>query len=242
MNILQESYIAYINLDSRPDRDEHMKKELERVGIKAKRRRAFLPDQFPSAKYEVMRRRTPGAIGCHLSQRALMMQANFMDKHAFVMEDDLVFCDDFKDRLTIIEDFLSKNDFDIFWFGGTYHKEPTWHKSPHQQDMKHCHCNLNRDYETTNNPRIVRTYGAFSTHCYLVNRDSIAKVIGLLDENVHLSQGIDHNFIFLQPQLKTFAFVPGCVKQYDNQSNIGNGMTYFSGFSKLGDHWFQNKM
>ena len=32
------------------------------------------------------------------------------------------------------------------------------------------------------------------------------------------------------------------AKQYDNQSDIGNGITYFSEFSKLGSFWFADKM
>lgn len=240
--ILDDSYCTYINLASRPDRNEHMQKELERIGLKAERQEAFLPDEYTGQVFEVMRKRTPGAIGCHMSQRHVMIEALIQNKHAFVMEDDLVFCDDFQERITIIEDFLLKNEWDIFWFGGTYHKEPTWHKIPHPHDLRQCNCTLNRDYESTDNERIVRTFGAFATYCYLVNRDSIAKIIRLLDENVHLSMGIDWEMILLQPQLKTFAFIPGCVKQRDDKSNIGNGMTIFSGFSKLGDHWFQNKM
>jgi len=240
--IIDDSYCAYVNLSIRPDRNEHMQKELTRVGISAERQEAFLPDQFDGAKYEVMRRRTPGAIGCYMSQLEVMRNAEALDKHAFVMEDDLVFCDDFQTRLLIIELFLMEKDWDVFWFGGTYHKTRTWHSSPHPQDLKQCHCNLNRDYETTYNPNIVRTYGAFSTHCYIVNRNSINNIIKQLEDNIHHSIGIDWTFILLQPQLKTYAFDPGCVKQMDNQSNIGNGMTYFSGFEKLGPHWFKEKM
>lgn len=241
--IFNKTYAAYLNLDIRPDRNEHMIKELDRVGIVAERIAGKNPDDYQGTQYEVMRRRTPGAIGCYEGQKQIMQVALIKDKHALVMEDDLVFCDDFKERCDIINQFLVWNrDWDLIWFGGTYHKEPTWHRSPHPQDMKHCHCSLNRDYEETGHPNIVRTYGAFSTHCYLVNRDSIAKILRMLEENLSRSQGIDHNFIYLQPQLETFAFVPGCVKQFDNQSNIGNGMTYFSGFAKLGDHWFKETM
>jgi GR25 family glycosyltransferase involved in LPS biosynthesis len=219
-----------------------MIKELDRVGLPKNRFDAFTPDTFPQDRYDVMRRRTPGAIGCHMSQCGVMFTAGIKHQHALVMEDDLVFCDDFKERLTIIEEFLNKNEWDVFWFGGTYHKDPTWHKNQHPQDLKQCNCNLNRDWEPTDNPNIVRTYGAFSTHCYLVNKNSIEKILRLLDQNVHMSMGIDWLFILLQPQLKTFAFDPGCVKQMDNMSNIGNGMTYFSGFSKLGPHWFKERL
>jgi len=237
--ILDDTYCAYINLDSRPDRNEHIIKEITRVGIPVNRHKAFLPEQFEGAKYEIMRRRTPGAIGCYMSQVGIMLKAEQIYQHSLVMEDDLIFCDDFQERLIIIEEFLKTTNWDVFWFGGTYHRTPTWHSSPHPQDLKQCKCNLNRDYETTYHPQIVRTYGAFSTHCYLVNRSSIANVLESLDSVIGESYGIDHAFIRLQPQLKTFAFDPGCVKQMDGQSNIGNGLTIFSGFEKLGSHWFK---
>ena len=240
--ILYDSYCSYINLDSRPDRNDHMVNELTRVGLPINRFKAYLPDEFEGAKYEVMRKRTPGAIGCYESQLAVMRKAEQIYQHAFVMEDDIIFCDDFKERLEIIDDFLTGQSWDIFWFGGTYHKNPTWHSYPHPQDLKQCTCNLNRDYEPTYNPNIVRTYGAFSTHCYLVNRDSISKVITLLEDTMPQAMGIDWSCILHQPNLKTFAFDPGCVKQMDNMSNIGNGMTYFSGFEKLGAHWFKEIM
>jgi hypothetical protein len=64
----------------------------------------------------------------------------------------------------------------------------------------------------------------------------------MLKQAIRGSIGIDYSFIKLQPYLKTFAFVPGCVKQMDNQSDIGNGMTFFSGFSKLGPYWYQDRM
>ena len=60
--------------------------------------------------------------------------------------------------------------------------------------------------------------------------------------HVSISMGIDWLFILLQPYLKTFAFVPGCVKQMDNLSDIGQGITRFSGFAILGPHWFRDRM
>jgi hypothetical protein len=54
--------------------------------------------------------------------------------------------------------------------------------------------------------------------------------------------GIDWLFIYLQPWLNTYAFNPGMVKQIDNQSDIGKGMTIFSNFSKLGKHWYQETL
>ena len=241
------TYSSYINLDSRPDRNEKMINELARIGLPATRTKGLLPEEVqevqPYDKIAVMWERTKGAVGCHYSQVAIMEESLKQNKHAFVMEDDLIFCDDFQKRLNIIEDFCSNHDWDIIWLGGTYHNEPTWHKSENgkhtHSDLQMCTCNLNRDWEPTDDQHIVRTYGCWSTYAYIVNKSSLPAILGLLDQNVYRSMGIDWLFILLQPNLNTFAFNPGCVKQYDNQSNIGNGITQFSVFKTLGDYWFK---
>lgn len=246
-------HAEFCNLDLRPDRHQHMATELARVGIPVGRRRSFpwkeLYDTFTPEekdKVEVMLKRTPGAIGCHYSQVAVMEEALRQGKHAMVFEDDVVFCDDFPDRLKIIFKFLNQREWDIFWFGGTYHKEGHWHVSVEGKhthpDLQMCNCNLNRDWEPTLNPHIVRTYGAFSTHAYFVNKDRIKNLLDKLDRNVYRSMGIDWIMILEQPDLNTFAFDPGCIKQYDGPSNIGAGISYFSGFARLGPHWFAETM
>lgn len=252
--ILDETYFSYINLAHRQDRNIRMQLELDRIGLKAERFEAIKTDSrnWDYSKTKVMRNRTAGAIGCHYSQVAVMEKAFEKNQHAGVLEDDLIFCSDFKDRMEIVNGFTNNNDWDIFWFGGTYHLEPTWHKSIrgrhlHPDIKNDCECTLNKDWEPvyTNHEidkNIVRTYGCWSTYAYIVNFNSIEKILTLLEENVHRSMGIDWLFIKLQPQLKTFSFNPGMVKQYNNQSDIGEGITNFEGFSNLGSHWFKDKL
>lgn len=245
MNLLDECYISFLNLDKRLDRLEHMQKELARVGITAERTRGQLPDEFDSSNpnIQVMLRRTPGAVGCHFGQTHIMQEAFVRFQHAFVMEDDLIICSDIKERLNYIDNYLQGKQWDVVFLGGTVHVNPAWwHKAGHSPDLQMCNCELGRDAELTDDPRILRTYGAFSTHCYIVNKDSIYKILEYFYNNVHLSMGIDWLFIKMQPKLKAYMFVPGCVKQLDNQSDIGNGITYFSGFSMLGEHWWQDNM
>lgn len=247
---MNDVYASYINLDSRPDRNERMITELSHVEVSAVRSRGLLPEEvaqfITSDKLYTMQQRTPGAIGCHYSQVAVMEEALKQNKHAFVMEDDLVFCDDIQNRLSIIEEFCSNHDWDIIWLGGTYHNEPTWHKSIDGQhthpDLQMCKCDLNRDWEPTENHNIVRTYGCWSTYAYIVNRKRLPLILERLDDNVYRSMGIDWLMILLQPQLLTFAFNPGCIKQYDNISNIGNGITQFSVFETLGEHWYKQTL
>lgn len=248
MSLLENSYASFINLDYRKDRLIHMQKELTKAGIAAERTKGMLPNEYKGdkKKVEVMMQRTPGAVGCHMSQVNIMAKALSLNKHAFVMEDDLVFCEDFLKRLEYIEKFLSTHNWDLLWLGGTVHiNPPYWHtgKNPDLLGTK-----VGRDAEPTDDPRIIRTYGAFSTYAYIVNVKSIEKILNLLDSVVHESMGIDWAFIKLQPQLLTYMFLPGCVKQMDNPSDIGkphaNGkqaFTYFSQFEKSTGPYFWKK-
>lgn len=231
MSLLERSYISFVNMDHRKDRLGGMNRSLETLGIKAIRTRGMLPQEYegPQDRVEVMRKRTPGAIGCHFSQVKVMTEALNRRKHAFVMEDDLTFCSDFHQRIEHMERFIATRDWDILWLGGTFHiNPPWWHKR--------------RDAQLTIDPRMIRTYGAFCTYAYIVRDGSIAKVLAGLDRVLDRSIGIDWAMIQLQPEWQTFAFVPGCVRQYDNKSDIGKGMTIFSGFAKLGPYWFQDRM
>ena len=244
--ILNNTYASFINLDHRKDRLQHMEAELNRVKINAVRTRGMLPNEYTggAAYVQVMANRTKGAIGCHFSQVTVMKEALKQGKHALVMEDDLVFCDDIQSRLEHITEFTNNHEWDVFWLGSTFHLNPTWHKSNNgthlHPDMKHkCNCKLNKDVEKTDDERIVRTFGCWSTYAYIVNVNSIEKILSMFDEKIHLSMGIDWLFILLQPQLKTYSYIPGCVKQFDNQSDIGTGITKFSAFAGLGRYWFQ---
>jgi GR25 family glycosyltransferase involved in LPS biosynthesis len=232
---MRDIYASYINLDSRPDRNEKMIAELSRVSLLAYRTRGRLPSEFDlnDPKLQTMRNRTPGAIGCHFSQVQVMKVAQAMDQHALIMEDDLIFCSDIHERLDYIGKWTEDHDWDVIWLGATFHVPAFWHRVGKSGMPPNCSAQLGKDCEVTDDPRMIRTYGAFSTHAYLVNCDSIPKLLDLFEAHLHESIGIDWLMIKLQPQLKCFSFVPGCVKQYDNQSNIGTGITKWSGFLKL---------
>lgn len=231
----RDCHTKFVNLAHRNDRLAHMTAQLTAAGIKAERHDAIKTGNFTwdPVKYGVMLNRTPGAIGCYLSQMEVMKEAMQIDKSAFVMEDDLIFCHDIQKRLDYIEDYINNQapDFDVFWLGGTFHVGPPhWHSG---RNGMLPNATLGKDAERTGDPRILRTYGCFSTHAYIVNVKSLEQILFLLDKEIETSIGIDYSFIRLQPILETYSFVPGCIKQMDNQSDIGNGITVYSGFSRL---------
>lgn len=245
MQLLNDYYIGYLNLDHRTDRLIHIQSVMAKAGLTAERTRGKLPNEFDlnNPKFQVMKNRTPGAIGCHMGQVEIMEKALAKDKHAFVFEDDVILCEDFQERMAIAEDFLKDKDWQIFWLGGTYHyPEAWWHKPGHSPDLPQCKCTLGVDAEPTDNPNFMRTYGCFSTHCYIVNKNFIKQLLLYLDENVHMSMGIDWLMILLQPHINTYAPNPGMAIQLDNRSDIGFGDTIFSGFKMLGNHWYVEKL
>lgn len=234
----RDCYAGFLNLDHRTDRLAAMAVELNRVGLKAVRHRGKLPQEFDLNRPELatMRNRTPGAISCHFGQVEIIETAKSLNTSAIVFEDDLSYATDIKERLDYIENWINESqpDFDIFWLGASFHVNPPfWHPHGPSKMPPNCSANLGKDAELTDDPRILRTFGAFSTHAYIVNVKNIDKILNLFTLHLSESIGIDWLAIKLQPQLKCFAFVPGCCKQRDGRSDIGNGDTIWSGFLKL---------
>jgi GR25 family glycosyltransferase involved in LPS biosynthesis len=224
----------YVNLAHRTDRRAHAEAEFAKAGISARRFEAYKPEDWKGdpAKVLRMRNRTPGAIGCMASQMAVIETVVGTDRIAVVNEDDVVFCEDIQKRLAYIAEKCPK-DFAVFWLGGTFHVPAVWHKNDE----------IRRDVQCTSDPRILRTYGIWSTYSYAVPGHRAREVLDILDANMHRSDGIDHcAILYLEPVLPTYCFVPGCAKQYDSESSIGRGITRFSDFASLGPYWFQERM
>jgi GR25 family glycosyltransferase involved in LPS biosynthesis len=79
--LFTEIPVIYINLDSRPDRNEHVKNELAKVGINK-------PDRFKAIKLE------NGALGCSMSHLKCIENAKQKDYPCvFICEDDIEFLD-----------------------------------------------------------------------------------------------------------------------------------------------------
>jgi GR25 family glycosyltransferase involved in LPS biosynthesis len=241
---MDKYYISYVNMDHREDRLFHMKNQLAKTGIEAVRTRGMRPEEYNGhGDVTVMRRRTPGAIGCHFSQVSIMEEARDQGKHAMVLEDDIIFCSDFKERIKHIETFCETNPWDVIWLGAAFHiNPPHWHKKGESTMKPNCSAELGYDAKRTEDPRMIRTYGAYNTFAYIVNNKSIDKILALFDRHIHTSIGIDWLFIKLQPQLHCYAYVPGCIKQMDNMSDIGTGMTVWSGHLKNGPYVWQDKL
>jgi len=245
MDLINDSYIGFLNMDHRTDRLEHMNNQLSKAGISAIRHRGARPEEYnlDDPKVQVMRNRTPGAIACHFGQVEIMKRGLESGMHAIVFEDDITFCSDFHERMEYIGKFCETNEWDLIWLGAAFHVNPPhWHKIGGSTSRPNYSAGLGYDAKRTSDPRMIRTFGAYNTFAYLVNKNSIEKILNLLDEHLHTSIGIDGLFIKIQPQLKCFSFVPGLIYQIDNKSDIGNGMTIWSGHLGNGPYVWKDKM
>jgi len=95
----------YINLDTRPDRKQHVEKQLAMIGIKAER--------FNAIKME------NGAIGCSMSHIKLLETARENDwEHILIVEDDILFTNP-KKFVNQANKFLSRiQKFDVLMLAG----------------------------------------------------------------------------------------------------------------------------
>jgi SAM-dependent methyltransferase len=112
-----------INLDRRPDRLQHAREQLARIGITGARRfQAFDGERLrlTSHRPDWVRK---GAVGCYLSHAALLKQAQARRAPCVIVEDDLVLADDFLDSFAA---FLSEvpEDWDVLHLPGGEHCTP----------------------------------------------------------------------------------------------------------------------
>lgn len=242
MSLLDDCYVSFLNLEKRTDKKMHMEAELARVGIYATRTRGKLPHEFnlKDTKYRVQVNRTPGSIGCWAGMVEIAETALKLDKHAMIFEDDLLFCDDVHERFKIIEEFDKDFFWDVIWLGGTVHINPPYWHTGRNPDLLTPSVGLDCLY--VGQKYLYRSFGSFSTHAWILNKNSIRKVVDMLDDFQHLSMGIDHAHINLSRKLDNYVFLPGCIIQKDGRSDIGNGDTIFSSFKSLGDHWFAKNL
>ena len=241
-----DTYPMFINLDHREDRREHIKKQLDKISLNADRVRGVYFHELENTKlpkYKTMIDSCKNQLGCYTAHINCMERAYKVGSSAFILEDDAYLCEDFEQRMEYIQNFLNTHEWDVFWFGGTYHLEPTWHDYPHTHELnKECTCQKGTDVEKTDDPRIVRTYGCWSTAGYIVNYKSIPKILHMLEEVLHRSTAIDHSFIMIEPFIHSYAMIPALMKQIDNHSDNYENINQFSGFAHLGKHWFAERM
>lgn len=224
---LEDIHFKYLNLESRPDRNQQVQVELKKFGIQAERVQASVPGDSMGGLV-LSSKASPAQKACFLSHYK-MIESYDGEKILGIFEDDVVLCGDFMERMQYIAEHMTL-EWDIFFLSAFFHGEAHWH---------------DREYTLTSIPHIVRTYGSFCTHAYLVNPKSKDKILSLLRDNAHKSYAVDHCLILIQPEILAYSFVPGIATQRPGPTDIGHNPNkeqteYFKGV--CGPHVFAEKL
>lgn len=218
-----------VNLKNRADRREWIDSHLPNFGIKyqyydaLKNSEKYKHLKFPS-EYK------PGGIGCTTTHYDILKNYSG-NKILGIFEDDVQLSEDFLERFKYIENNFNL-EWDMFFLSSFYHL-----------NNDKLRWNPSGDFEFTDIKYIHRVYGSFCTHAYLVNPNSIKKILSLMEENLSKSYAIDHLYILIQPQLNCFSFTPGMATQIVSTSDIDYKVKDQTEFERIvGKHYFVNKL
>jgi glycosyl transferase family 25 len=216
-NITDIKHAFYINLESRPDRKEHVEKQLEAIGIQAQR---FNAVRLPN-----------GALGCsisHLKCLEIAKQNNW--DHLLIVEDDILFTKPelFKRQFNT---FLSKHDeFDVVLVAGN--NCPPY-SNVDDSCIKIYNCQTTTGYLVKNHyfDKLIQNY-----------RDGMR---GLMNEpDNRFTYAIDKYWFRLQDKDNWYLIIPLTVVQREDYSDIEQRTTnYQSLMTDLDKHWLmQNRL
>jgi len=196
---IQHAY--YINLDSRPDRKQHIERQLDIIGIKSERFKAI--------------KLTNGALGCSMSHLKLLEMAkanNF--PHILIVEDDLLFTNPslFVNKFT---SFLKNHKaFDVVLVAGN--NTPPF-KEIDDTCVKVSQCQTTTGY-------------LVQQHYYDILIENYRAGIKLLmnNQNDHILYAIDKYWFSLQKMHNWYLIIPLTVTQREDYSDIEKRATNYS--------------
>jgi GR25 family glycosyltransferase involved in LPS biosynthesis len=180
--------IYYINLDNRIDRNIHTIQQLDKFKLTANRFSAFKGNRGLEAR-----------IACKKSHLYILKKAIRLSfKNICILEDDIIFANDFLDKANHCITNLPE-DWDMLFLG-------------------HCFSS----YGTRISKYLFCSQNIFCTHCYCVNKKAYFKIIDILQSN---NKPIDHNYNYLSINkiLNIYMCNPNIVSQIPNKSDIGEG-------------------
>lgn len=136
---------------------------------------------------------SPGVLACALSHIELINRAKLLNlREICIFEDDVVFCDDFKDRIKYLEQ-LKDFDYDIITLGGHFDKEISAHYAE-QSEWK----------------RVFKVKTMGGTYAYIIKQE----VYDFILRNWNYNFGMDEFYAtFVYRRFNSYAFVPflaGC--------------------------------
>jgi glycosyl transferase family 25 len=190
----------YINLETRPDRKNHVEHQLKTIGVPYKRFKAVkLPD---------------GRVGCSMSHLALLQLAK-KEKlpHIMIVEDDIKFLDPILFKNQINKFFSYKIDYDVLLIAGN--NLPPFQKT-NDSCVKVTTCQTTTGY-------IVQEH-YYDTLIHNI-RSSIQKLIQQPDN--HIQFAIDKYWFALQRRHNWYLIIPLTVIQREDYSDIEKRATNY---------------
>jgi GR25 family glycosyltransferase involved in LPS biosynthesis len=201
--LFTEIPVIYINLDSRPDRNEHVKNELAKVGINK-------PDRFKAIKLE------NGALGCSMSHLKCIENAKQKDYPCvFICEDDIEFLDPSL-FLNQMQTFLNSNiNWDVIIVAGN-------NMLPYTPVNNTCIKVLN--CQTTTGYIVKKEYYDKLMQNY---KEGIQK---LMKDPTNNEYKIDKYWFRLQREHNWYLIIPLTVVQKEDYSDIEKRVTNFKNY------------
>jgi len=200
-NIHDIKHTFYINLDTRPDRKQHIEKQLSIIKLKAERFKAI--------------KLTNGALGCSMSHLKILEMAkqNNYD-HVLILEDDIQFLepDIFIKQMNL---FLEKHKvFDVLLIAGN--NMPPFNKID-ETCVKVTACQTTTGY-------LVKNHYFDTLICNI--REGISKL--MKEPNQHKLYALDKYWFHLQRIHCWYLIIPLTVTQREDYSDIEKRATNYS--------------
>ena len=199
MELLKNTYV--INLESRKDRLQHVINEFNKLNV--------IPKRFNAIKTET------GAIGCTLSHiKCLEIAIEKGLENIFICEDDITFLNS-ELFLNNLNKFNKKiKDWDVLIIGGNVVKP--------YREIDNC-CLRIVNCQTTTGYIVNKQY-------YKVLLQNFREGVKQLIQNPNLIKkyAIDIYWKFLQIKDKWYMIYPLTVTQYENYSDIEEGITNYN--------------
>ena len=215
-----------INLDRCPKRWSDFESRADAVGIIGYQRyRAVDGDQCPHPEWW---RAGNGAWGC-LMTHLRIAQDSMMDglESYLVFEDDVIFREDFRERLLGIMDQIGKleGQWDMLYLGGQHLYEETFPPYPFRDGLVRC-ANVNRTHAFVVNARFMQKFAQHIIHApdYLDNYlPEVKEEDGSIVQEEYMRH-IDHQLGEIHRRVITLAAFPWLCGQAEGPSEISGGI------------------
>lgn len=127
----------YQNLDIRHKRIKHMKEEIERTGLNLVRFPAF---EGCKLKERINKKMKRGRYGCWMSAYKLWETVRDTNTTSLLLEDDIVFCDNFNEKLKEALEEANEIEYDMLLLSHNWHTGR--HKVPITEKKNICSMGL----------------------------------------------------------------------------------------------------